>query len=78
MRNSAVFITLLVLTLLVPPRAADAQQPTKIPRIGYVSTGAPRATSEGFRQGLRDLGYVEGKNIIIEWRFARGHRRAVK
>ncbi len=72
MRRSAVFFALIVLALLVPSRAADAQQPTKIPRIGYVSSGVPRPFSEAFRQGLRDLGYVEGKNIIIEWRFARG------
>jgi putative ABC transport system substrate-binding protein len=71
MRLSAIFFALLVVTLLVPLCAADAQQPTKIPLIGYVSTGAPRPTSEAFRQGLRDLGYVEGKNIIIEWRFSR-------
>ncbi len=70
MRRSAVVFALLVLALLVPSRAADAQPPTKIPQIGYVSNGVPRAASEGFRQGLRDLGFVEGQNIIIEWRFA--------
>jgi putative ABC transport system substrate-binding protein len=48
---------------------ADAQQPTKIPRIGYLSgTGFEAPTIVGFRQGLRDLGYVEGKNILIEYR----------
>ncbi len=70
MRRSAVVFALLVLALLVPSRAADAQQPTKISRIGYISPGVPRAYTEGFRQGLRDLGYVEGRNIIVEWRFA--------
>ena len=52
-----------------------AQQPTKIPRIGYLgaaSSSAIAARIEAFRQGLRDLGYVEGKNIVIEWRFADG------
>jgi len=51
---------------------AQAQQPTKIPRIGYLvaSTTSPRI--EAFRQGLRELGYVEGKNIVIEWRYAEG------
>src|SRR6476661_987483 len=48
-------------------------QPTKIPRIGYFSylsgsAGPLSARTEAFRQGLRDLGYVEGKNIVIEWR----------
>ena len=56
--------------------AAEAQQAAKIPRIGYL-TGA-RLTAianrtEAFRQGLRELGYVEGKNIVIEWRAAEGN-----
>jgi putative ABC transport system substrate-binding protein len=53
-----------------------AQQPTKVPRIGYVS-GTGDATNQGpyveaLRQGLRDLGYIEGKNIAIEYRGAEG------
>ncbi len=55
--------------------SADAQQPTKIPRIGYLATNSLSVIShriEAFRQGLRELGYVEGKNIIIEWRSAEG------
>ena len=55
--------------------AAEAQQPTKIPRIGYLtgaSLSAISARIEAFRQGLRELGYVEGKNIVIEWRSAEG------
>jgi len=54
---------------------ADAQQPKKVPRIGYLGTNFPTtnlARYEAFRQGLRELGYVEGKNIVIEWRFAEG------
>ena len=54
---------------------AEAQQPTKIPRIGYLtaaSLSAIAARIEAFRQGLRELGYVEGKNIVIEWRYAEG------
>jgi putative ABC transport system substrate-binding protein len=53
----------------------EAQQPTKIPRIGYLAGTSPSAIAtrtEAFRQGLRELGYVEGKNIIIEWRYADG------
>ena len=55
---------------------AQAQQPTKIPRIGYLtaaSLSAYAARIEAFRQGLRELGYVEGKNIVIEWRYAEGN-----
>src|SRR5688572_32039947 len=54
---------------------AEAQQPAKVPRIGYLSgasLSAIRERIEAFRQGLRDLGYVEGKNIVIEWRWAEG------
>ena len=54
---------------------AQAQQPTKIPRIGFLTAASPSAISariEAFRQGLRELGYVEGKNIVIEWRSAEG------
>jgi ABC-type uncharacterized transport system substrate-binding protein len=54
---------------------AQAQQPTRVPRIGYLGAAAPSAAPhrrEAFRQGLRELGYVEGKNIIIEWRSAEG------
>ena len=54
---------------------ASAQQPTKISRIGYLTTPAlfaEAARMEAFRQGLRELGYAEGKNIVIEWRSAEG------
>src|SRR5689334_20462078 len=54
---------------------AEAQQVGKLPRIGF-QTDAPfpalAARIEGFRQGLRELGYAEGKNIVIEWRSAEG------
>jgi ABC-type uncharacterized transport system substrate-binding protein len=55
--------------------SAEAQQPTKVPRIGYLDAGTPSssaARNEAFRQGLRDLGYVEGKNLVTEWRYAEG------
>lgn len=54
---------------------ASAQQPAKIPHIGYLSgnsLSANAARIEAFRQGLRELGYIEGKNIIVEWRSAEG------
>ena len=53
--------------------SAAAQQPTKDPRIGYVTGASLFANTtrhEAFRQGLRELGYVEGKNIVIDWRSA--------
>ena len=53
------------------PLAAEAQQAAKIARIGYLGDAAgPRL--EAFLQGLRDLGYVEGRNLVIEYRFAEG------
>ena len=54
---------------------AHAQQPTKIPRIGLLGVASPATLSafiEAFRQGLRELGYVEGKNIVVEYRWAEG------
>ena len=54
---------------------AEAHQPMKVPRVGYLSApsrSAQSARHEAFRQGLRELGYVEGKNVVIEWRYAEG------
>jgi ABC-type uncharacterized transport system substrate-binding protein len=54
---------------------AAAQQPKKVPRIGYLSGTSPSVNSarfEAFRQGLHDLGYIEGNTIVIEWRYAEG------
>jgi putative ABC transport system substrate-binding protein len=51
----------------------QAQQAAKVPRVGYISLRSgiePR--EEAFQKGLLDLGYIEGQNIIIEWRFAKG------
>jgi putative ABC transport system substrate-binding protein len=60
--------------LLAAPLAAEAQQAAKVARIGYLaaSLAGPPHLSEAFRQGLRDLGYVEGRNVVIEYRFAEG------
>ena len=65
---------LFVAVLLAVAVIAEAQQPTKIPRIGYLSLLPFRITDpiKAFRQGLRELGYVEGKNIVIEYRYAEG------
>jgi putative ABC transport system substrate-binding protein len=67
--------------LLTAAFPAAAQQPAKVPRIAFQSDAPASviaARIEGFRQGLRELGYTEGKNIIIEWRSAEGksERRA--
>lgn len=64
--------------ILMIANLAEAQQPKKIPRIGYLTGQRPTSSDrsspnvEAFRQGLRDLGYTEGKNIIIEYRGADG------
>ena len=67
-------LTILMLSLgfLLPP--SEAQQVTRIPRVGFV---APQGRSlplfDAFRQGLANLGYVDGQNILVEPRFAEGH-----
>jgi putative ABC transport system substrate-binding protein len=60
--------------LLAPPLAAEAQQAAKAPRIGFLAgnLAAIPHLREAFRQGLRDLGYVEGRNVVIEYRDAEG------
>ena len=65
-----VWLLATVLLTTVPP--AEAQQPSKIPRIGYLSGTTTNPRREAFRQGLRELGYVEGKNIVVEWRSGEG------
>src|SRR5262245_27814323 len=72
---SKLFCLFLLLSLVAGP-FAEAQQPAKVPRIGVLATFSQSviaARVEGFRQGLRELGYVEGKNIVIEWRSADGN-----
>jgi putative ABC transport system substrate-binding protein len=67
------FIALLVAnTILAFNLPAEAQQPTKIPRIGFLSGGGDPVETEAFRQGLRELGYIEGKTIVIENRYIQG------
>ena len=75
MKKAAVPSILIAVVLLVLGVIAEAQQPKKVPRIGFlsgVSASSVSARVEAFRQGLRELGYVEGKNIVIEWRYAEG------
>src|SRR4249920_24279 len=66
---------LLATLFLANVSLAEAQQPKKVALIGYLtgtSLSTNAARNEAFRQGLRELGYVEGKNIVIEWRSAEG------
>jgi ABC-type uncharacterized transport system substrate-binding protein len=73
MKKAAVPSILIAVVLLAVGVTADAQQSAKAPRIGYLTGATPAGQSariESFRQGLRELGYVEGKNIVIEYRYA--------
>src|SRR5882672_5065162 len=74
-------IVTLTLGLLTAPLTADAQPPTKVYRIGWLSVDFPptdpNLRAGAFRQGLRDLGYVEGQNFVMEYRYAeRSEERA--
>ena len=76
--KSAILLCALLFALC---SSASAQQPAKVPRIGYLAGASPSAIAfrtEAFRQGLRELGYVEGKNITIEYRYAEGNFRRQK
>src|SRR6266498_3970773 len=71
-RLSSILIAVLMLAVAV---MAEAQQPKKVFRIGYLSSGNPTSESaraEGIRLALCELGYIEGQNIAIEYRFAEG------
>src|SRR6185503_12119364 len=66
---------LLIVAVAVVAATAQAQQPTKVPRIGYLSNTdatTDSARAEGIRLALRELGYIEGQNIAIEYRYAEG------
>jgi putative ABC transport system substrate-binding protein len=70
-------IVALTLSILVAPYTVEAQQPTKVYRIGMLAGSAQalreRRGHEALQQGLRDLGYVEGKNVILEYRYTEGN-----
>ena len=73
--NKQIVICLLTTALLSIAPFAEAQQPKKVPRIGFLWGSTPDAEKNrlaAFQQGLRDLGYVEGKNILVEYRYAEG------
>src|SRR5207302_11066000 len=73
MRRSTIGL-ILILSLLTAPSAANAQQRGKIPRIGVLLPGSPGPEYErrldAFRQGLRELGYIDTQNILLEYRWA--------
>jgi putative ABC transport system substrate-binding protein len=73
--NRKFLIWLLATGLLITAQSAEAQEGKKVPRIGFLSAGSSSTYSpriEAFRQGLRELGYAEGKNVTIQPRFAEG------
>jgi len=75
MKKARVLSILFVVLPLAVAVIAEAQQAKKVPRIGFLGAAYPSTNAariEAFRQGLRALGYIEGKNIIIEWRWAEG------
>ena len=77
MKKAAVPSILVAVVLLAVGVIAEAQQPKKVPRIGYLSSGDPASEStraEAIRLALRELGYIEGQNIAIEYRYAEGKR----
>jgi putative ABC transport system substrate-binding protein len=83
MKNKITVLTLCAL-LFAPSVSAEAQQPGKIPRIGFMTatgdSSTPGPQVEGFRQGLKELGYIEGKNCMVEYRYETygvGHRELV-
>ena len=72
--NHKLILFLLAASVPICFHPAEAQQPKKVPRIGFVVSGRALGSSldKAFRQGLRDLGYVEGQNLLIEYRYGEG------
>ena len=73
--NKRLLVSFVAILILAAGHASDAQQPKQVPRIGHLSGSSPSSVAariEAFRQGLHELGYVEGQNIVIEYRYADG------
>jgi putative ABC transport system substrate-binding protein len=79
MKKAAVLSILMAVAVLAAGVTAEAQQPNNVPRIGYLrAERAPEVDIEGFRQGLREHGYLEGKNIVVEYRWANGNEERLR
>jgi putative tryptophan/tyrosine transport system substrate-binding protein len=80
MNRAAVPSILVAVVLLAVAVIAEAQQPKKVPSVGFLlqrvspTPTTPDPFTDAFRQGLRDLGYIEGKNILVEYRYGEGKR----
>ena len=78
MRKAGLLSIVFVVVLLAVAVVAEAQQPKKIPRVGFLAQRVsptpttPHVFADAFRQGLRDLGYIEGKNILVDYRYGEG------
>jgi len=75
LRRAASAAALALVAIVAAPSVADTQPPPKIPRVGYLGPVSPTEGAvllESFRQGLRELGYVEGQNIFMDYRWAEG------
>ena len=75
--NHKVILFLFVASVLIFSNLSEAQQPKQVFRIGYLSSSDPATEStraEAIRLALRELGYIEGQNIVIEYRYAEGKR----
>jgi putative ABC transport system substrate-binding protein len=77
-RIGPIFVLTCLLSAVFPPAGSEAQPATKIPRVGFIqrrvapTPTTPDPLAEAFKQGLRELGYIEGKNIVVEHRYAGG------
>src|SRR4029078_8086401 len=77
MRIDIIATPLVIISIFLASAPADAQQTKTVPRIGFISALSPSSEQnrvEAFRQGLRELGYVEGRNIFMEYRYGEGKR----
>jgi len=78
MMHRRTFLCGLTLGTLAAPLGAAAQPVGSIPRVGFVTlTGPPSPFADAFRQGLHELGWIDGQNVLVQWRFAQGQERRI-